>query len=70
MSPRKQAEKELKEAGFEMRKRKGHDHDIFLDPITQEFITLRRSSHFDENELKRIRSEIRSILRMREKLGR
>lgn len=67
MSPRKQAEQELLEAGFE--RTRGTNHDLFYDPITKEKIPLRRTSHFDEQELKRIRSELRSILRKREKLG-
>ena len=65
MNPRKSAERELNDAGFRFLRR-GGDHDIWIDPTTRELIPLSRSSHFDESDLKMVRSEIRTIIRHKE----
>ena len=66
LNPRKVAEQELLEAGF-LYLRKGGSHDLYYDPLTHQMIPLSRSSHFSTDDLKMIRSEIRSVLRSRQK---
>ena len=64
MSPHKQAERELKAAGF-FKCRKGNNHDIWKDPETGQLIPLRRGSDFNDNDLKIILREIKTIKRER-----
>lgn len=65
MNPRKIAEQELKDAGMVKHSRTGGNHDLWIDPDTREMIPLSRSSHFSTDDLKRVRSELRSIQRRR-----
>lgn len=64
MNPRKQAIQALEEAGFIFH-RDGHNHELWIEQETKEIIPVSRSSHFDTEDLKKIQSEIRSILRMK-----
>ena len=59
MHPKKQAIKELKAAGFVQIRSSGHD--IWQDPITKELIPISHGSGFDEDDLRMIQREIKSI---------
>lgn len=65
MSPRKQAERELKAAGL-IKYRTHGGHDIWKDTATGQIIPLKRGSGFNDNDLKYIRKEIESIKRGRQ----
>ena len=65
MNPRKLAEQALKENGFRIHRNSGGNHDLYIDPITKEVIPLSRSSHFNEEDLKMIKREIRKIVSLR-----
>ena len=69
LNPRKLAEAALKESGMVLYRR-GANHDLFIDPVSGEFIPLSRSSHFNDNDLRGVRREIGKIKAMREKNGR
>ena len=60
MSPRKQAERELREAGFVRYRTKG-GHDVWKDNETGQIIPLKRGSNFNDNDLRYIRKEIEEI---------
>ena len=60
MSPRKQAEKALREAGFIRYRTKG-GHDVWKDMETGQIIPLKRGSDFNDNDLRYIRKEIEAI---------
>ncbi len=68
MNPRKQAEAALKENGFVLF-RNGANHDLYLDPVTKEFIPLSRSSHFSDYDLKNTKREIAQIIKKRKGMG-
>ncbi len=60
MSPRKQAEKELKAAGL-IKYRTHGGHDIWKHIETGQIIPLKRGSAFNDNDLRYIRREIEAI---------
>ncbi len=63
MIPRKIALRELKNAGYFL-KRNGANHDIFFNPVLQSTIPLKRHD-FNENDLKYIRKEISANAEMK-----
>ena len=65
MSPRKQAEKELRAAGFVLYRTRG-GHDVWKDLESGAIIPLKRGSGFNDNDLKYIRKELEAIVKGRQ----
>ena len=63
MSPHKQAQKELLEAGYVI-KRNDNSHVIYYHPVLKATIPLKRHD-FNDNDLKYIRKEIKQNERRR-----
>ena len=59
MNQRNIAIKELNAGGYFL-KRPGANHDIYYNPETRQAIPLKRG-HFDEDDLRYIRKEIKKI---------
>ncbi|MCX4326105.1 MAG: hypothetical protein OSJ45_02285 [Lachnospiraceae bacterium] len=57
MNPRNIAIKDLNNSGYQF-KRSGGNHDIYYNPDTKYSIPLKRG-HFDEDDLRYIRKEIK-----------
>lgn len=57
MNPRNTAIKDLNNSGY-LLKRSGGNHDIYYNPDTKYSIPLKRG-HFDEDDLRYIRKEIK-----------
>lgn len=65
MNPKKIALQELKAAGFIL-DRQGSNHTVYYSESLKGRITISRSSHFDDDDLRMIRNEIK---RLRARVG-